>query len=649
MIEPRVEQVISEDNAQPAAESEHPHASSTKRGLLWVSLTALGVVYGDIGTSPLYALRECFLGKNALLPTPANVLGVLSLIFWSLTLVISIKYLIYVMRADNRGEGGILALMALLGPEEQVRARGRGLLIVLGLFGAALLYGDGIITPAISVLSAVEGLNVATPAFEQFVVPITLGILIMLFLVQSRGTAGIGAVFGPIMMVWFLTLAVMGIGGIIHKPDVLVALNPLYGIRLFFNHFDAAFLVLGAVFLVVTGGEALYADMGHFGRLPIRAAWFTVVLPALLLNYFGQGALLIEDTQDLFHPFFHLAPDWALYPLVLLATIATIIASQAVISGAFSLTRQAVQLGYFPRLHIVQTSSEEIGQVYIPLVNWLLMIATLALVIAFRRSANLAAAYGMAISTTMIITTLLAYFIARERWGWSKLTTLLVTAGFLIIDLIFFGANIIKILDGGWLPLLIGALIFILMKAWKRGRKELAQRLPQEAGTLPLFLKELAKNPPVRVPGTAIFMTGRGHGPPLILRHHLEHNQALHQRVILLTVVTEDTPRVSPKDRLEIKKLDQGFYRVIVHFGFMESPSVPNALRLGHHFELTVDPDKATYYVGHLTLIPDDMPSAMSGWRKNLFGFMTRNATPSILFYHLPPAQVVELGIQVEF
>ncbi|MCB0162865.1 MAG: potassium transporter Kup [Anaerolineae bacterium] len=648
MIEQRVEQVISESDDQAAAESEHAH-SSPKRSLLWVSLTALGVVYGDIGTSPLYALRECFIGKNALAPTPVNVLGVLSLIFWSLTLVISVKYLLYVMRADNRGEGGILALMALLGPEERVRAHGRGLLIVLGLFGAALLYGDGIITPAISVLSAVEGLNVATPAFDQFVVPITLGILILLFLVQSRGTAGIGAIFGPIMMVWFATLAVMGIGGIIQRPDVLVALNPLYSIRLFLNHFDAAFLVLGAVFLVVTGGEALYADMGHFGRLPIRAAWFTVVLPALLLNYFGQGALLMQETQDLHHPFFHLAPNWALYPLVILATIATIIASQAVISGAFSLTRQAVQLGYFPRLRIVQTSSEEIGQIYIPLVNWLLMIATLALVIAFRRSANLAAAYGMAISTTMVITTLLAYFIARERWGWSKLTTLLITAGFLLIDFIFLGANMLKFLDGGWLPLLIGALVFVLMKAWKRGRKELAERLPQKAGTLAPFLEEMAKDPPVRVPGTAIFMTGRDQGPPLILRHHLEHNQALHERVILLTVVTEDTPRVSPQDRLEIKEFDQGFSRVIVHFGFMESPDVPEALQAGEQSGLKVDPDQTTYYVGRLTLIPADTPSTMPRWRKKLFAFMSRNAAPSIRFYHLPPAQVVELGIQVEF
>ena len=619
------------------------------RQLLTLSLTALGVVYGDIGTNPLFALRECFFhGTKPVAPTAANVLGVLSLIFWALTIVISIKYLIFVMKADNRGEGGILALLALIIPWRKPARGGRSILMAIGLFGAALLYGDGVITPAISVLAAIEGLKVAAPGLEPFVLPTTTAILVLLFLFQKRGTAGIGAVFGPVMMVWFLTLAVLGIAGISRAPEVLAAMNPLHGARFFLDNGWRGFVVLGSVFLVVAGGEALYADMGHFGRPPIRWAWFAFVFPALLLNYFGQGALLLSNPKEVTEPFYHLAPGWALYPLVLLATLATVIASQAVISGAFSLTRQAVQLGLCPRFRIVQTSSEEIGQVYVPTVNWALMLTTIALVLGFRTSSNLAGAYGVAVATTMVITTLLAFHLVRERWRWHMVVAGLWAAFFLTVDFSFFGANTLKIVNGGWFPLAAGVVVFTLMTTWRRGREMLAGRLLEESGPLKEFLPEIAENPPHRVPGAAVFLTSRLHGTPPMLLHHLAHNQVLHEQVVLLTVVTEEVPRVPAAERLEVTMLSQGFARVIVHYGFMQSPHVPVALRECEPFGLTVDLEKTTFYLASETLIPTRKVPGMMLWREKLFAFMTRNSLHSATFFNIPPEQVVELGQEVE-
>jgi KUP system potassium uptake protein len=648
MAERQAEQVISEQIEHLQSMASVPHVEPAGRRLLLAGLLALGVVFGDIGTSPLYALRGSFIGSNAVPPTPMNVLGVLSLILWSLVIVISIKYLLYVMRADNRGEGGILALLALLLPWRAMSKGDRRLLFILGIFGAALLYGDGIITPAISVLSAVEGLGLATPVLDPYVMPITVLILILLFVFQHRGTASVGSVFGPVMLIWFLTIAALGIVSIMRWPEVLAAANPVFGIRFFLDNGWRGFLTLGAVFLVVTGGEALYADMGHFGRRPIRLAWFALVLPALLLNYFGQGAVLLGNPQYTAQPFFLIAPRWALLPLVILATTATIIASQAVISGVFSLTRQAVLLGYLPRLVIVQTSSEEIGQVYIPNVNWMLMIATIALVISFRQSSNLTAAYGVAISTTMVITTMLAYVIARERWGWSPLVTGLATLVFLAIDLTFFGANLVKIVEGGWVPLLVAVLVYTLMSTWKQGRAILSQRKMENTRPLGDLIAKTAQNGTMRVPGTAVFLTAHGEITPPILLQQLKHNQVLHQQVVLLTVVIENMPRVPPGRRVEVTRLDQGFFRVIVHFGFMENTNVPRALRTCKRFGLHVDMDSVTYFVGRDTPISTDEPSGMTTWQERLFAFMVRNSADLAGFYHLPSERVIELGIRVE-
>ena len=650
MAQPQTKQVISEQPEQLADQNGTPREEPSGKRLLLVSLTALGIVYGDIGTSPLYALRACFVGDNSVPLTSENIFGVLSLILWSLVIVISIKYMLYVMRADNRGEGGILALMALLVPRRNIEQRRQWVLMVIGIFGAALLYGDGMITPAISVLSAIEGLELATPVLSQFHIPLTVMILVLLFLFQQRGTARVGAVFGPIMLVWFGVLAALGLISLFHRPSVLAAVNPLYAIRFFLSNDWEGFLVLGAVFLVVTGGEALYADMGHLGRRSIRLGWFGLVLPALVLNYFGQGAFLLGNPEGLANPFYLLAPRWALYPMVLLATIATVIASQAVISGAFSLTRQAVLLGFLPRLRLVQTSREEIGQIYIPVINWLLMIATIVLVLGFRTSNNLTGAYGVAIATTMVITTLLAYELTRKRWGWRLFTAIMVTMGLLTVDLAFFGSNMLKIEAGGWVPLLVGGLIFTLMTTWKQGRTILREQFKDEdQQSLPDFLKEVSANPPQQVPGTAIFMIGRRDGIPTILQHHLKHNQVLHERVILLTVIIEEIPRVSPSKRLEVTKLEQGFFRIVMHFGFMESPNVPHALRLSQKYNLEIEPDRVTYYVGRQTLVPNPQGGAMAHWRKVLFVFMARNAAQPIAFYNLPLEQVFELGLRVEF
>jgi KUP system potassium uptake protein len=633
----------------PAA-AHHEREEPTGRRLLSLSLLALGIVYGDIGTSPLYAMRECFYGSHPVALTPANVLGVLSLIFWSLVIVVMIKYHVYVLRFDNRGEGGILALMGLVGMDKSRRAAVRSTLIVLGVFGAALLYGDGIITPAISVLSAVEGLEIATPFFKPYVIPLTIIILILLFFFQRRGTAGVGAVFGPIMLVWFSTLALMGIRGILWEPSVLFAINPLHAIRFFAANGMQGFLVLGAVFLVTTGGEALYADLGHFGEKPIQVDWFSIVGTSLVLHYFGQGALLIRQPSAAHNPFYLLAPKWALYPLVGLATMATVIASQAIISGVFSLTRQAIQLGYLPRMEIVHTSRAEIGQVYIPSVNWALMFATIALVIGFRSSTNLAGAYGLAVSMTMIITTILAYVVARDLLGWSALTAGAVTAAFLFGDMAFLGANLAKVADGGWFPLLVASFVFILMTTWRRGRQILNVRLREGALTPEAFVKSLRGHPPVRVPGTAVFMHRSGDVIPPALLHSLKHYKALHKQVMLLTVLTEEVSHLRDDERLQFEDLGEGIFRIKCRYGYMEEADIPSLLeRVSHECHLRIPAMDTTYFLGRESLIVTSRPSGMATWREKLFASMMRNAESAARFFRLPPNRVVELGAQIEF
>jgi KUP system potassium uptake protein len=607
------------------------------------------VVYGDIGTSPLYAMRECFHGPHAVAANIGNILGILSLIIWALILVISLKYLAFVMRADNRGEGGIMALMALISPKRDARS-GHGLkwvLAAMGIFGAALLYGDGVITPAITVLSAIEGLTVATPLFEPYVLPLTLTVLVVLFGMQRRGTGGVGAIFGPFNLVWFATIAVLGVSQLVRAPEVVAAINPIYAARFFADNGWHAFRTLGSVFLVVTGGEALYADMGHFGAKPIKLAWFTVALPALLLNYAGQAALLIREPAAAENPFFRTAPDWALIPLVALATIAASVASQAVISGAFSVTRQAVQLGYSPRVEINHTSAREIGQIYIPGLNWLLMLATIALVLGFRTSSALAAAYGVAVTTTMVITTVLLFFVARELWGWRLWQALLMCLGFLVIDLAFFGANIIKVFDGGWVPLAIAAVVFTLMTTWRRGREILDERLRRESLPIETFLQSLQLNPPIRVPGTAVFMHRNPAGTPTALLHNLKHNKVLHERVVLLTIETEERPHVPKAERVEVHDLGFGVYRVAAHYGFMEDPDVPAALAYVTVPGLELDPQRTSFFLGRETLIATKHPG-MAIWRERLFAAMSRNARSAADFFRIPPNRVVELGAQVE-
>jgi KUP system potassium uptake protein len=607
-------------------------------------LASLGIVYGDIGTSPLYAMRECFYGRHAVPPTHANVLGVLSLILWSLLLIISVKYLILILRADNRGEGGILALATLVG---DVVRRGK-FFFLLGLFGAALLYADGMITPAISVMGAVEGLHVATPLFDPYVVPIAVAILIGLFFFQSRGTTGVGTVFGPVTMLWFVAISLLGFQQIVRAPEVLAAINPIHGFEFFMINGSRGFLVLGAVFLVVTGGEALYADIGHFGTAPIRLTWFAVVLPALTLNYFGQGALLLVQPEAAVNPFYLMAPSWALYPMVVLATAAAVIASQAIISGAFSLTMQAIQLGYSPRLKVIYTSARVIGQIYVPVVNWGLMLACIALVLGFRTSSNLAAAYGVAITTTMLITTILFYVVARRRWRWPAAAALPIAAFFITIDLAFFGANMLKVAHGGWFPLLVSASILFLMLTWRKGRRVLRSRLSEICIPLDAFLPELKSQSIRRVPGTAVYMSGNRSGTPLALLHNLKHNKVLHEQVVLLTVRTEEVPYLAnAKDRVALEKLDEGFWRAQVHFGFMEKPDVPAALDSVKQNGLRFDSMRTTYFIGRETILAT-RKLGLSSWRGSIFAWMTRNAGDVSSYFCLPPNGVVELGARVE-
>ena len=611
-----------------------------------LAVGALGVVYGDIGTSPIYALRQCFFGANPVAPTAEDVSGMLSLIVWSLIVVVTLKYLSFVMRGDNKGEGGIVALVALLNPWRARRGSLRHVLMLIGLFGGALLYGDGTITPAISVLSAVEGLKVATPAFEPGVIPITVAILVGLFWLQKRGTGSIGRIFGPVIALWFIVLAVLGLRGISMHPSVLLAFNPIYAIRFFSAHGSRGFPVLGAVFLAVTGAETLYADMGHFGRRPIRLAWFALVFPALLINYFGQGALILSGGSTAHQPFYDLAPGWFLYPLVVLAAAATVIASQAVISGAFSMTRQLVTLGQLPRVNVIQTSPEERGQIYIPSVNWMLMIATIALVLNFKTSDALAAAYGIAVSATMVITSALAYFVAR-RFHWNALLTAAICVGFLCVDLAFFAANLFKFADGGWYPIAVAVAVFTIMTTWARGRELLSRHLDGEAEPLSDFIARIAREKPYRIPGTGVFPTSGDEVPPRLLRH-LQRHKVLSECLILLTIVTVDDPRVPAADRLEIIEAAPGIYRISVRYGFMQDPNVPVALKLCRTLGLDIDLDNVTYYVGRESLVATDEVRGMLPWRKRLFAFLSRNAMRATAFYRLPAEDVVEIGFKLE-
>jgi KUP system potassium uptake protein len=630
----------------------HARLKPTGKALAVLALGALGVVYGDIGTSPLYAVRECFSGSHSVPPTPQNVLGVTSLVFWAMTFVVTFKYMSFVMRADNRGEGGILALMALVGRSETTRL-GRRVLLVLGLFGAALLYGDGVLTPAISVLGAIEGVAVAAPALSHLVAPISVAILVLLFLFQKRGTATVGAVFGPVILVWFASIALLGLRGILLEPSILRAVAPTHAVRFFAANGWHGFLVLGAVVLVITGGEALYADMGHFGKRPIRAAWLAVAMPSLFLNYMGQGGLLLRQPEAARNPFFLLAPDWALYPMIAVSTAAAIVASQALISGSFSLTRQAVQLGYCPRVTIRHTSSREIGQIYVPEVNWALGTACVALVLGFGSSSSIAAAYGIAVTGTMTITTILFHRVARDQWRWARWKAWPLTATFLAVDVAFFGANIIKIEEGGWFPLAAGAFVFILLSTWKRGREVLAAQVA--AGGLPLeiFLADIERKNPTRVPGTAVFMTGNTGSVPPVLLHHLKHNKVLHERVVLVSIVTEEIPNVAAADRVAVRELGSGFHQVIARYGFMETPDVPAMLesiprRPIPGPKLRIVPMETTYYLGRETLLPTG-PAPMATWRKQLFIVMARNARTASAFFGLPPNRVVEMGAQIQF
>jgi KUP system potassium uptake protein len=645
--------------------SDHTKPPPRGKVLAGLALGALGVVYGDIGTSPLYALKESFAGHHSIPLTSENVIGVLSLIFWSINFVVSFKYITYVLQADNRGEGGVLALLALVRPLSRPSTP-RATLIMLGLFGSALLYGDGIITPAISVMGAVEGISVATPAFDRFVWPLAVVIISVLFFFQRHGTAGVGRVFGPIMAIWFTSIALVGIRGIMMAPQVLRALNPWYGLDLLFRDGFRGFLILGSVVLVITGSEALYADMGHFGKRPIRRTWFLAVLPCLLLNYFGQAGLLLTRPEAAVNPFFSLVPTWALYPMVGIATSAAIVASQALISGAFSLTRQAVQLGYSPRVTIVHTSKTEMGQIYIPEVNQALWVGCIALVIGFRSSTNLASAYGIATTGTMIITTLLFHTVACDRWKWPLWRARALTSLFLLVDVSFFAGNVGKIEEGGWFPLAVAALVYTLMTTWSRGRARLSAIVRENTLPMDLFLQDVARRQPPRVSGTAVFLTSDATGAPPVLLHHLKHNKVLHEKVMLMSVMGEEIPTVDEDDRIECRDLGQGFYQVIAHYGFMETPDIPSVLRQlgrdgasGRPVEVKVM--DTSFYLGRETLLPtrsaevpasDGIPAQqhrMSLLRKKLFILMTRNARSATAFFGLPPNRVVELGAQIQF
>lgn len=617
-----------------------------KSHFFWLSLGAIGVVYGDIGTSPLYTLKVVFGGPHPVLLSPDHVIGVLSVIFWALVLVVSIKYSTLIMRADNHGEGGIMALMALA-LRHRFRPKQRQMIIVVGLIGASLFYGDGIITPAISVLSAVEGLNVAAPRLEHFVVPLSVAVLFALFTFQSGGTGRVGAVFGPVMITWFICLFVLGASELDFHSPVWAALDPRQAARFFYEHQWQGFLALGALVLAVTGAEALYADMGHFGRNPIRLSWFLLVFPALIVNYFGQGALLLRDPEAIRNPFYLLAPDWALYPLIALSTLATIIASQAVISGVFSLTHQAIQLDYLPRQTLVHTSPSESGQIFLPSTNRLLMLGVLILVVTFQTSSDLASAYGLAVTGTMTITTVLASIVALDSWRWVPWRVTLVMGTLGTVDLALFGSGLFKIPHGGWFPLVMGGGLFVLMMAWKQGREALAQRIEKAAISLKFFLSSIQQSPPLRVPGTAVFMTSRHISLPFPLLQNFQNNKILHDRVILLTVQVADVPYIGWEERVEIEPLGQGFYRITAHYGFMQQVNIPRVLGLCERQDLKIDLEDTVFFIGRESLLVGP-ETGMKRWMAKLFLSMFRNASSAVSFYRIPPSRVMELGVWLE-
>ena len=626
----------------------HNAHSSHNQALAGIALAALGVVYGDIGTSPLYAMKEVFAGNHPIPLNEANVLGSLSLFFWALVIVVSLKYVSIIMRADNRGEGGIMALIALALHDAQGNPRRMRIITIIGVLGAAMFYGDGMITPAISVLSAVEGLEVIAPQLHPFVIPVTLAVLFGLFFVQKRGTAAVGSFFGPIMMLWFGTLAALGLYQLIANPHVLLALNPAYGLDFLVANKAMSLVAMGNVVLAVTGVEALYADMGHFGRKPITLAWYGFVLPALVLNYFGQGALILAEPAAAENPFFHLAPDWTLIPLVGLATVATVIASQAVISGAFSISRQAMQLGFMPRMEVQHTSEKAQGQIYLPAVNWGLLAAVSILVLGFKSSNNLAAAYGIAVTGDMVITSLLATVVVAKVWGWGWNKAVALFSVFLVVELTFLAANILKIPDGGWFPLVAGAAVFVLMTTWKRGRELLNERLQGEAIRLDAFIDALLVGMPARVPGTAVFMHPDPNGVPHALLHNLMHNKVLHERVVLVSVQVFDVPYVPEIDRVEVHKLRGDFYRVIIQYGFKDEPDIPAALALCAEAGLVMEMLDTSFFLGRETLIPRFESREMSLWRTKLFIAMFRNAGSATTFFRIPSNRVVELGTQIQ-
>ncbi|MFC5743864.1 potassium transporter Kup [Dyella tabacisoli] len=621
--------------------------AETKRRLAALSLGAIGVVYGDIGTSPLYTLQTT-LSHDGMKPTPESIFGVLSLIFWAQIIVVSLKYVVFIMRADNKGEGGIMALLALALRSVRGEPRSRWILAIIGIFGAALFYGDGVITPAISVLSAVEGVKVAAPNLQPWVVPITVVILFLLFALQRHGTERVGRLFGPVMVIWFIVIALLGVQQILRNPQVLYALDPMYGVRFFSAHGMKAFIALGGVVLALTGAEALYADMGHFGKKPIRLAWFSFVLPALVLNYFGQGALLLAHPEAIDSPFFKLVPAPLLYPMIGLACLATVIASQAVISGAFSMTREAMALGYSMRMPVVHTSREMSGQIFVPWVNSFLLIMVLASVLHFGSSDALSAAYGIAVTGTMTITTILALLVARRQWGWSRPVVIVAGVLLLTIDLSFLGANLIKVEYGGWFPLVLGVAIFIVMTTWRRGRELVVREIKQSGLALAPFIHNIREHPPLSVPGTAVFLTANQNAVPHALLHNLKHNKVLHERNVLLTVEILETPVAEADERITITPMDGGFYGLALRFGFAEDPNIPLALTQCARTGLGFDLMDTTFFLSRETIIADARRPGMALWRDKLFAFMARNALPATAFFQIPGNRLIELGAQVE-
>jgi len=630
---------------------QHNHAEELQNAhgkkLAALALGAIGIVFGDIGTSPLYTMKET-LGTHGMTPQPMAVLGVLSLIFWSLLIVISLKYVTFVMRADNKGEGGIMALMALAQRSVSGSPRARWVLAAIGIFGASLFYGDGVITPAMSVLSAVEGLEVAAPSLDTYVVPVCLVILVLLFTIQRHGTDFVGKAFAPVMSVWFIVLAWLGLRQLVEHPQVLYALNPTYAVRFFMEHGRQAFIALGGVVLALTGGEALYADMGHFGKKPIRLAWFFFVLPALLINYFGQGALLLHDPSAIENPFYRMVPENLLYPMIALATASAVIASQAVISGAFSMTREAMSLGYSPRMAVVHTSHEMSGQIFVPWVNRLLMVLVFLAVIGFRSSNNLGAAYGIAVTGTMTMTTLLALVVARLRWHWHWSAVITVGVIFLITDLAFFGANALKIAHGGWFPLVLGVVIFSVMTTWRRGRELVVREIKQSGLALEPFVANIADHPPLIVPGTAVFLTANQNSVPHAMLHNLKHNKVLHERNVLLTVEMLETPVADYDERMEVIEYGSGFYGLQLRYGFAEDPNIPLSLSRASSLGLDFDMMDTTFFLSRETIVADVRRPGMALWRDKLFAFLARNALPATAFFQIPGNRLIELGAQVE-